>query len=139
MGENADKRHWIFSRRRREKIDFGQQLPTETIPAHKAGGIAAVGAWPAVLDWFMRDCADRFGVFEDGRLCEDPGSGWAEASVEAIGELGSYADVTRQIYEQLLEAERLATPEDFQGIEYSGPIPLGYAELLRNIWLKRAR
>jgi hypothetical protein len=139
MGDKAVKRLWMFNHRRREKIDFGQQLPTETIPAHKAGGIAAVGAWPAVMDWFIRDCADRFGSLEDGRLGEDAESGWTDASSEAVADLESYADVTLQIYDQLLESERLATPEDFQGIEYTGPIPLGYDRNLRDIWLKQHR
>jgi hypothetical protein len=48
-------------------------------------------------------------------------------------------DVTLQLYNQLLEAERLATPEDFQGVTHDMGNAVGYVRILRGIWLERAR
>jgi hypothetical protein len=74
MEDRAPKRFWIFSRRRREKIASGQ-LPTDVIPAHKAGGNSAYGAFGAVYEWFILD-DDRIGVLdEDNRVCEETETG----------------------------------------------------------------
>jgi hypothetical protein len=136
MEDNVPKRYWVFSRRRRERIDPGQ-LPTDSIPAHKAGGNATYGAFPAVLEWFVLDTDDVFGVLGDNGLCDETGPTKAPvvttASSETIAELESYTDVTLQIYHRLLEAERRATQEDFQGINYDMGYPLGYICILRAI------
>jgi hypothetical protein len=45
--------------------------------------------------------------------------------------------VTLQLYNRLVEAERLASPEDFQGVTYDMGNAVGYVRILRDIWLKR--
>jgi hypothetical protein len=142
MEDTTPKRFWIFSRRRRERIAWGQ-LPTSTIPAHKAGGNPTCGAFPAVFEWFLLDRADRIGVLDDDKLRDETETGDAPppttASAETIAELESYTDVTLQLHNRLLEAERLTTPEDFQGVTYDMGNALGYVRILRGIWLERAR
>jgi hypothetical protein len=135
------KRFWIFSRRRREKIDPGE-LPTKSIPAHKAGGNPAYGAFGAVYEWFLLD-DEHIGVLdEEDRVCEETGTGEAPtptpAPAETIAELESYPDVTLQIYNRLLEAERLASPDDFQDVTYDMGNAIGYVRILRDIWLTQA-
>jgi hypothetical protein len=48
-------------------------------------------------------------------------------------------DVTLQLYNQILEAERLATPKDFQSVAYEMGNAVGYVRILRDIWLKQER
>ena len=47
--------------------------------------------------------------------------------------------MTLQLYNWLLEAERLATPDDFQGVTYDMGNAVGYIRILRDIWLKQER
>jgi hypothetical protein len=140
MEDGAPRRFWIFSRRRREKIDL-VQLPAKSIPARKAGGNPVYGAFGSVYEWFLLD-DEHIGVLdEDNKVCEDTETGEAPtptpASAETIAELESYQDVTLQLYNRLLEAERLASPEDFQGVTYDMGHAIGYVRILRDIWLKR--
>ena len=141
MGDSAVRRYWIYSRPRQEKLDF-DQLPSDTIPAHKAGGRALYGAGPAVFEWFTLE-DDPIGVLDNDKFCEETECGSMAApttiSAEAIAELTGYTDVTLQIYDRLLEAERLATPEDFRGITYDMGFPVGYVRILHKIWEKQKR
>jgi hypothetical protein len=141
MENDAPKRYWIFSRQRRERIS-PDQLPTDSIPAHKAGGNATYGAFPAVFEWFTLD-DDRIGILEDDKLWDETESGEVPvpttASAETAAELESFTDVTLLIYNRLLEAEHRATPEDFQGVNYDMGNPLGYVRILREIWAKQER
>ena len=51
--------------------------------------------------------------------------------------LESFTEVILPIYQRLLEAEHLATPADFEGINDDIGFPQGYVRILRDIWLNR--
>src|SRR5690349_18814232 len=94
----------------------------------------------AVFEWFMLEGPDDpVSVFANGKLSEvrEGGGSSTAPSAETMAELESYTDVTLSIFHHLLEAERLATPEDFPDMTYDTGCPVDYIRILKEIWLNR--
>ena len=130
----------LVNRTKRKKVRL-DEAPCETIPAAKAGGHPLYGAGPAVFEWFLlSDPEDEKYLCSAGTCCrlDEPASQPKHLDVEeAAGlllEAESFSDSTQEIYRNLLEAERLATPEELGHFEYDMGFPIGYVERLLLLW-----
>jgi len=136
----------FVNRTRRERVDMAR-LPSETIPAGKAGGRALYGAVCAVWGWCLEDwCGDQV-VLLDRKLCAieftDKGDGYAntdwneEDTARLREEATAFTDQTAILFQRLLSAEQAATADDFQDATFDMGFPEGYAERLYHIWRTR--
>ena len=138
----------FVNRTRRERVDMAR-LPSETIPAGKAGGKALYGAVCAVWGWCLQDWrGDEVLLLdhEEDRCAIDlteRGDGYEETewskedTARLRQEATGFTDQTQNVYQRLLSAEQLATNDDFHGTTFDMGFPERYVEQLYHIWQTR--
>ena len=128
---------------RRERVDMAR-LPSETIPAGKAGGKGLYGAFSAVWTWCLLEWRGDQVVLLDKDLCAieftetDAGyenTDWSQKDTARLRqEAAGFTDQTQNVYQRLLSAEQIATADDFHGTTFDMGFPVGYVERLHHLW-----
>jgi hypothetical protein len=130
----------LLDHRRKAKLVIHRDcFSVDHVSARKAGG-TGLAISTAAMEWFVLQ-----GRPQDVWLLDDNGVLTAWFGDNVSGEnpdpsaVSHYSDITRQVESQLLEAERLASPEDFpcQEQAYDMGVPVGFIERLHRIWLRK--
>jgi len=129
----------LIDHSRRERVVLERSRYTvDHVSERKAGGIGIpIGA--AIFEWFIRGGKRRdISLFDGTTLCDLDGRGGdSRPSIHNPADCADYEDVTDRTIAELLEAERLAEPEDFPPMEYDMGHPIGYLARLWEIWNER--
>lgn len=126
----------LFDHSRRERVVLERSRHTvDHISERKAGGTGTpIGA--AIFEWFILGSKQRDLSLFDGTTLHalDEQSVFGKLSIRDPADCAEYEDVTDRTIEELLEAERLAEPEDFPPMEYDMGHPVGFLGRLWEIW-----
>jgi hypothetical protein len=126
----------LFDHSRRERFVLERsRFAVDHISERKAGG-TGIPIGTAIFSWFILGGKQReVSPFDGTTLCDlDERSVFGEASIRDPADYAEYEDVTDRTINELLEAERLAEPEDFPPMEYDMGHPIGFLECLWEIW-----
>jgi len=134
---DAKKPIEILDHAAREKLVFtrGRGPAREYLSAAKAGGLW-VSMIPSMMWWFIvgRD-PHQTSYLSCGVLRDFDGKGtYTKLSKRPIDVGTDYEDITGQIEAELVEAERIAKPHEFETRGSGSANPPDFLETLREIW-----
>lgn len=126
----------LFDHTRRERTVLERsRFTVDHVSERKAGGTGTpIGT--AIFEWFILGSKQsEISLFDGTTLCDlDERSDLSRRSIRDPADCADYVDVTDRTINELLEAERLAEPEDFPPMEYDMGHPIGFLERLWEIW-----
>jgi hypothetical protein len=140
----------ILNRTRRERVDMTRYMG-RTVPATKTGGgCTTYTPGAAVYEWCLFEWRGDtvFWLLDDSppmelsiSNCQGGAAGVeldAEETARLHREAATFTDVSETVFEHLIEAERLATVDDFIGTTFDMGNPIGYIQRLHHVWTTRA-